>query len=71
MHNAAPRMPDDRPAFFELARQALGATQEALGKMLGVSRRTAQRWGASGGPSYELTDLARPVPVSPNKRRQG
>jgi transcriptional regulator with XRE-family HTH domain len=54
-------MPDDRLAFFELARQALGTTQEALGKRLGVSRRTAQRWGASGIPSYELTDLARLV----------
>ena len=61
MHNAAPRMPDDRLVFFELARVALGTTQEALGKMLGVSRRTAQRWGASGIPGYELTKLARLV----------
>jgi hypothetical protein len=61
MHNVAPRMSDDRRALFELARQTLGATQEELGKMLGVSRRTAQRWGVAGVPSYELTDLARLV----------
>ena len=61
LHTTAPRMPDDRRVFFELAREALGTTQAALGKMLGVSRRTAHRWGASGVPSHELTGLARLV----------
>jgi len=54
-------MPRDAIALFELSRQALGTTQEALGKMLGVSRRTAQRWTLSGIPGYRLPDLARLV----------
>lgn len=29
--------------------------------MLGVSRRTAQRWSSQGMPSYEMTNLARVV----------
>jgi transcriptional regulator with XRE-family HTH domain len=52
-------MPHDAAALFERARQALGTTQEELGQRLGVSRRTAQRWAASGIPSYHLPDLAR------------
>jgi hypothetical protein len=51
----------DPKAVFEMCRQALGATQEELGLMLGVSRRTAQRWSTQGIPSYELIDLARVV----------
>jgi transcriptional regulator with XRE-family HTH domain len=54
-------MPHDRRALFELSRQALGTTQQELGQMLGVARRTAQRWAASGIPSYSLADLARVV----------
>jgi hypothetical protein len=61
MQNAAPLMPRDSIALFELARQAIGTTQEALGKQLGVARRTAQRWAVSGIPSYHLVDLARLV----------
>jgi transcriptional regulator with XRE-family HTH domain len=48
-------------AAFELCRQALGTTQEELGRMLGVSRRTAQRWTRQGIPSEELPNLARLV----------
>jgi hypothetical protein len=48
-------------ALFELARQALGTTQEELGERLGVSRRTSQRWAGSGIPSYYLPELARLV----------
>lgn len=59
VHNGPPRMPNDNIVYFELARQALGTTQEGLGKMMGVSRRTAQRWGTSGIPGYALADLAR------------
>jgi hypothetical protein len=33
---------------FERARRALGTTQSGLGAMLGVSRRTAQRWASHG-----------------------
>src|SRR5579859_2613984 len=57
-------------AWFELSRQALGATQEELGAMLGVSRRTAQRWSANAVPSASLVDLARIVhPRSPDLAR--
>jgi DNA-binding XRE family transcriptional regulator len=61
MHHGAPPMTHDRRALFELSRQALGATQEELGRLLGVSRRTAQRWSSQGIPSYELMALARLV----------
>jgi hypothetical protein len=54
-------MSRDPRAFFELSRQALGTTQEDLGRMLGVSRRTAQRWSGHGIPSHELAGLARLV----------
>jgi hypothetical protein len=52
---------DEVRALFELARQALGTTQEELGERLGVSRRTSQRWSGSGVPSYYLPELARLV----------
>jgi DNA-binding XRE family transcriptional regulator len=61
MHHRAPAMTQDRRALFELSRRALGATQEELGRLLGVSRRTAQRWSSQGIPSYELMALARLV----------
>jgi hypothetical protein len=64
-------MPHDPHAWFELARQALGTTQQKLGEQLGVSRRTAQRWGAHGMPSYHLPDLARLVhPRDPGLARE-
>jgi len=54
-------------ALFELSRQALRTTQVGLGKMLGVSRRTAQRWTGAGVPSYEMRKLAHLVhPADPN-----
>ncbi|MDP9000984.1 MAG: helix-turn-helix domain-containing protein [Myxococcota bacterium] len=52
-------MPLDPKALFERCRDALGLTQEELGRMLGVSRRTAQRWSTQGIPSYSIIDLAR------------
>jgi hypothetical protein len=61
MHYAAPSMSPDSRAFFELSRKALATTQEELGRMLGISRRTAQRWSSQGIPSYSLADLARLV----------
>jgi hypothetical protein len=51
----------DPRTLFETCRSLLGVTQEELGRMLGVSRRTAQRWSSQGIPSYELIDLARLV----------
>jgi hypothetical protein len=48
-------------ALFELSRQALGTTQAELGEMLGISRRTAQRWASAGVPSYEMRKLAQLV----------
>ncbi len=58
-------------AWFELARVALGTTQEGLGAMLGVSRRTAQRWANSGVPATSLPDLARVVhPRAPDLARE-
>jgi hypothetical protein len=47
--------------FFELSRRAIGTTQAGLGKMLGVSRRTAQRWSESGVPGHSLALLAEAV----------
>lgn len=44
--------------LFERARSALGTSQVGLGKMMGCSRRTAQRWAASGVPAYDLPRLA-------------
>ena len=58
-------------ALFELSRQALRTTQVGLGELLGVSRRTAQRWATSGVPSYEMRRLAELVhPVNPNLAMQ-
>jgi hypothetical protein len=54
-------MPRSRGAIFELARQSLGVTQNKLGEMLGVSRRTAQRYAKHGINSYYLPPLARLV----------
>ena len=54
-------MPSSTVAFFERSRQALATTQVALGAMLGVSRRTAQRWSERGVPGSELQELARLV----------
>jgi DNA-binding XRE family transcriptional regulator len=42
------------PGLLELARSALGKTQETLGDLLGVSRRTIQRWqGGNGTPTIQ------------------
>jgi hypothetical protein len=54
-------MPISTHNVFELCRQALGVSQEGLGRMVGVSRRTAQRWTSHGTPSSALIDLARVV----------
>jgi len=45
-------------ALFERVRSALGTSQVGLGKMMGCSRRTAQRWAARGVPAYYLPKLA-------------
>jgi transcriptional regulator with XRE-family HTH domain len=59
-------MPSDSSAFFELCRQALGTTQKELGRQIGISRRTAQRWASSGTPAWYLPELARAVhPADP------
>jgi hypothetical protein len=54
-------MPPSSAALFEHSRSALHTTQTKLGAMLGVSRRTAQRWAQSGVPGYHLPALARLV----------
>jgi len=42
------------PGLLTKAQQALGTSQQGLGKLLGVSRRTMVRWqGGRGGPSYD------------------
>lgn len=60
MHNGR-RMPSPTAALFVQSCAALHETQAGLGKLLGVSRRTAQRWTQSGVPPYHLRDLARLV----------
>jgi DNA-binding XRE family transcriptional regulator len=49
------------PALLEAARNTLGKTQATLGELLGVSRRTVQRWqGGNGTPSIQQwAELAR------------
>ena len=48
--------------FFERCRAAVGqASQGDLGKMLGVSRRTAQRYSDKGVPPHYRKELARLV----------
>jgi DNA-binding XRE family transcriptional regulator len=37
------------PELLERAREALSKTQQTLGELLGVSRRTVQRWQAGNG----------------------
>jgi hypothetical protein len=54
-------MPPNPLGWFVLSQNALVATQAQLGAMLGVSRRTAQRWSRSGVPRHSLPDLARLV----------
>jgi len=51
----------DPASLYETCRTLFGTTQEGLGKMLGVSRRTAQRWASTGIPGYYLMDVARLV----------
>ena len=51
-------MPSTTGALFERSRAALRTTQVRLGDMLGVSRRTAQRWSDHGVPGYGLGKLA-------------
>jgi hypothetical protein len=48
----------DPVALFSRAQLAMGLTQEQLGAKLRVSRRTAQRYAASGAPSDALKPLA-------------
>jgi len=53
-------MPSD--GFFAAAQSALSLGSSAeLGRMLGISRRTAQRFIASGVPRYHKRELARLV----------
>jgi hypothetical protein len=47
---------------FEGCRQALGATHEELGAMVGVSLRAAQRWTNDGIPSHAMIDLSLAAP---------
>ncbi len=54
-------MPAPPAALYTLAQFALGTTQSGLGQMLGVSRRTAQRWASQGIPVIEMPRLARLV----------
>ena len=64
-----PFFPDrDATALVIEAQRVLGHTQEQLGKMLGLSRRTVSRWGNhTSGPTPEhLHALARAVhPLDP------
>jgi hypothetical protein len=53
-------------ALFELSREALQTSQQGLGEMLGVSRRTAQRYARGGVPGYYMADLA--TLVAPHDR---
>ncbi len=49
----------DPRAFFSRSQQALRlGTQSELGNLLGISKRTAQRYSSSGLPQYYLKDLA-------------
>jgi len=52
-------MPDTPAVLYERTRRALGISGNELASRLGVSRRTGQRWTASGPPSSSLSDLAR------------
>lgn len=54
-------MADRSHAYFELCRSAMGMTQEQLGRAIGISRRTALRWTASGTQPYAFPALARLV----------
>jgi hypothetical protein len=60
-HDMALAMSFDPATLFETCRTLFGTTQEGLGKLLGVSRRTAQRWANTGIPGYYLIDVARLV----------
>ena len=60
-HDVAPAMSFNPATLFETCRTLFGTTQEGLGKLLGVSRRTAQRWANTGIPGYYLMDVARLV----------
>jgi hypothetical protein len=55
-------MPRSNTILMHEARRSLGKSQNGLAAMLGVSRRTGQRWTAAGGvPFYRMTDLAKVV----------
>ena len=54
-------MAHDPRAFFTLAQMAIRTTQKELGEMLGISRRTAQRYSDQGVPSPYIERLARLV----------
>jgi hypothetical protein len=54
-------MPTNPRVFFELSRVALRTTQAGLGEMLGISRRTAQRWTRHQAPASVWPQLARLV----------
>jgi DNA-binding XRE family transcriptional regulator len=44
----------DAPGLLTRSQEALGTSQQGLGKVLGVSRRTMVRWqGGRNGPSYD------------------
>jgi transcriptional regulator with XRE-family HTH domain len=57
--------PNDPPVslLLTLASQALGVTQDELGKLLGVSRRSISRWVAGGTAlsAEQVSTLARAV----------
>jgi len=67
VRHSAPTMPffpdSDATALVAEAQRVLGHTQETLGKMLGLSRRTVSRWGnhSSGPTPGNLHALARAV----------
>jgi hypothetical protein len=54
-------MAHDPRAFFTLAQMATRTTQKELGEMLGISRRTAQRYSDHGVPHPYNEKLARLV----------
>jgi hypothetical protein len=54
-------MPNELAALFTRSQRSVHQTQAGLGKLLGISRRTAQRYSAQGIPSHYLPALARVV----------
>jgi hypothetical protein len=54
-------MPRSNDVLFILSAQAVGTSVQGLGRMMGISRRTAQRWSDRGMSSFHLPQLAQLV----------